>query len=84
MNIVSTCTATLDFANICLIFFFFPKLYFLLKIPLHVRILDNLPLVVPVRRLDQESPPIYQLGYFVGVKGQPAVLAIASKNFLAL
>ncbi|PON99236.1 Nonaspanin [Trema orientale] len=35
-------------------------------------ILDNLPLVVPlaVRRVDQESPPIYQLGYFVGVKGQ--------------
>ncbi|XP_052208844.1 transmembrane 9 superfamily member 8-like [Diospyros lotus] len=33
-------------------------------------ILDNLPLVVPVPRLDQESPPIYQLGYHVGLKGQ--------------
>ncbi|KAM6544093.1 hypothetical protein CsatB_008540 [Cannabis sativa] len=35
-------------------------------------ILDNLPLVFPARRLDQESPPIYQLGYYVGVKGQSA------------
>ncbi|EXB86672.1 Transmembrane 9 superfamily member 4 [Morus notabilis] len=32
-------------------------------------ILDNLPLVVPARRLDQESP-IYQLGHYVGLKGQ--------------
>nr|GMD04284.1 transmembrane 9 superfamily member 9-like [Ipomoea batatas] len=35
-------------------------------------ILDNLPLVVPVRRLDQESPPAYQQGYYIGVKGQYA------------
>lgn len=35
-------------------------------------ILDNLPLVFPARRLDQESTPIYQLGYPVGVKGQYA------------
>ncbi|EEF46872.1 transmembrane 9 superfamily member 8 [Ricinus communis] len=33
-------------------------------------ILDNLPLVVPRQRLDQESPTIYQLGYHVGLKGQ--------------
>ncbi|KAF3446192.1 hypothetical protein FNV43_RR11371 [Rhamnella rubrinervis] len=33
-------------------------------------ILDNLPLVVPMRRLDQESPPVYQLGFFVGLKSQ--------------
>ncbi|KAL5558234.1 hypothetical protein UlMin_034445 [Ulmus minor] len=31
-------------------------------------ILDNLPLVFPARRPDQESP-IYQLGYYVGLKG---------------
>lgn len=35
-------------------------------------ILDNLPLVVPIRRLDQESPPLYQLGYHVGLKAQYA------------
>ncbi|MBA0598694.1 hypothetical protein Gorai_008444, partial [Gossypium raimondii] len=33
-------------------------------------ILDNLPLVVPVRRLDQDSSTVYQLGYHVGLKGQ--------------
>ncbi|TYJ32834.1 hypothetical protein E1A91_A05G063100v1 [Gossypium mustelinum] len=33
-------------------------------------ILDNLPLVVPIRRLDQGSPTVYQLGYHVGLKGQ--------------
>ncbi|CAN1140423.1 Transmembrane 9 superfamily member 8 [Linum perenne] len=33
-------------------------------------ILDNLPLVVPIRRLDQEAPTIYQLGYHIGFKGQ--------------
>lgn len=33
-------------------------------------ILDNLPLVVPIRRLDQESPTVYQLGFHVGLKGQ--------------
>ncbi|KAL8149624.1 hypothetical protein AgCh_006578 [Apium graveolens] len=32
-------------------------------------ILDNLPLVVPVRRLDQESSFLYQHGYLVGLKG---------------
>ncbi|KAL6985156.1 Transmembrane 9 superfamily member 8 [Sarracenia purpurea var. burkii] len=35
-------------------------------------ILDNLPLVVPIPRLDQESPPVYQLGFYVGLKGQYA------------
>ncbi|KAE8735906.1 Transmembrane 9 superfamily member 8 [Hibiscus syriacus] len=33
-------------------------------------ILDNLPLVVPIRRQDQGSPTVYQLGYHVGLKGQ--------------
>ncbi|KAG6512267.1 hypothetical protein ZIOFF_026022 [Zingiber officinale] len=31
-------------------------------------ILDNLPLVVPMKRLDQNSGTVYQLGYHVGVK----------------
>ncbi|CAI9094622.1 OLC1v1030388C1 [Oldenlandia corymbosa var. corymbosa] len=35
-------------------------------------ILDNLPLVVPIQRLDQEARPLYQLGYFVGLKAQYA------------
>ncbi|CAA0401883.1 putative nonaspanin (TM9SF), MFS transporter superfamily [Arabidopsis thaliana] len=34
-------------------------------------ILDNLPLVVPIERVDQGSPSVvYQLGYHVGLKGQ--------------
>ncbi|KAK4757773.1 hypothetical protein SAY87_019074 [Trapa incisa] len=33
-------------------------------------ILDNLPLVVPIQRQDQGSPPIYQHGFHVGLKGQ--------------
>ncbi|KAI4380994.1 hypothetical protein MLD38_007114 [Melastoma candidum] len=33
-------------------------------------ILDNLPLVVPLRRSDQDPTPAYQLGYHVGLKGQ--------------
>ncbi|XP_058785966.1 transmembrane 9 superfamily member 8-like [Vicia villosa] len=32
-------------------------------------ILDNLPLVVPIKRNDQDST-VYQLGYHVGLKGQ--------------
>ncbi|XP_038695268.1 transmembrane 9 superfamily member 8-like [Tripterygium wilfordii] len=32
-------------------------------------ILDNLPLVFPIRRSDQESP-VYLLGYYLGLKGQ--------------
>ncbi|KAK8520282.1 hypothetical protein V6N12_004234 [Hibiscus sabdariffa] len=35
-------------------------------------ILDNLPLVVPIRRSDQDSSVVYQLGYHVGLKGQYA------------
>ncbi|KAJ8477617.1 hypothetical protein OPV22_021344 [Ensete ventricosum] len=34
-------------------------------------ILDNLPLVVPIKRLDQVAPMVYQLGFYVGAKGQP-------------
>ncbi|ESW26875.1 hypothetical protein PHAVU_003G155900 [Phaseolus vulgaris] len=33
-------------------------------------ILDNLPLVVPIRRLDQESSMVYLHGFLVGLKGQ--------------
>ncbi|XP_023524112.1 transmembrane 9 superfamily member 8 [Cucurbita pepo subsp. pepo] len=33
-------------------------------------ILDNLPLVFPIQRQDQESPVVYQMGYHVGLKGQ--------------
>ncbi|CAA0821355.1 Transmembrane 9 superfamily member 8 [Striga hermonthica] len=34
-------------------------------------ILDNLPLVVPIPRSEQEGgPPIYQLGFHVGLRGQ--------------
>ncbi|KAL5071519.1 hypothetical protein RYX36_022406 [Vicia faba] len=32
-------------------------------------ILDNLPLVVPIKRVDQDST-VYQLGFHVGLKGQ--------------
>lgn len=49
------------------VFFKFLLLIILLFIN---RILDNLPLVVPIQRLDQESPTVYQLGFHVGLKGQ--------------
>ncbi|XP_030466220.1 transmembrane 9 superfamily member 8-like [Syzygium oleosum] len=32
-------------------------------------ILDNLPVVVPLRRSEQDSTPVYQLGFHVGLKG---------------
>jgi hypothetical protein len=34
------------------------------------RILDNLPLVVPIKRMDKDEPTVYQHGVHVGVKGQ--------------
>jgi hypothetical protein len=34
------------------------------------RILDNLPLVVPITRMDKDEPTVYQHGVHVGVKGQ--------------
>ena len=34
------------------------------------RILDNLPLVVPIKRMEQDAPTVYQHGVHVGVKGQ--------------
>jgi len=34
--------------------------------------LDNLPLVVPIRRSDQENAVVYQHGFHVGLKGQYA------------
>ncbi|XP_074561775.1 transmembrane 9 superfamily member 8-like [Curcuma longa] len=33
-------------------------------------ILDNLPLVVPIKRVGQETPTFYQHGFYVGAKGQ--------------
>jgi len=36
------------------------------------RILDNLPLVVPIRRPDQENSIVYQHGFHVGLRGQYA------------
>ncbi|GAV83213.1 EMP70 domain-containing protein [Cephalotus follicularis] len=35
-------------------------------------ILDNLPLVVPIRRPDQENSVVYQHGFHVGLRGQYA------------
>ncbi|KAH9620711.1 hypothetical protein KSS87_013645 [Heliosperma pusillum] len=35
-------------------------------------ILDNLPLVMPIRRGDQDTTLVYQLGYYVGLKGKYA------------
>ncbi|XP_048444420.1 transmembrane 9 superfamily member 8-like [Pyrus x bretschneideri] len=35
-------------------------------------ILDNLPLVIPIQRPDQEAPTVYQLGFHVGLKGHYA------------
>ncbi|KAL2236111.1 transmembrane 9 superfamily member 8 [Sesamum indicum] len=35
-------------------------------------ILDNLPLVVPIPRSAQDGPPIYQLGFHIGLEGQYA------------
>lgn len=35
-------------------------------------ILDNLPLIVPVRRPDQELSTVYQHGFYVGLRGQYA------------
>jgi len=39
------------------------------------RILDNLPLVMPIKRGDQDAP-VYQLGYYVGLKGLYAGVSI--------
>jgi hypothetical protein len=51
----------------------FPLSYWYLKsyicFPFIYRILDNLPLVVPIKRNDQDST-VYQLGFHVGLKGQ--------------
>lgn len=40
------------------------------------RILDNLPLVVPIRRPDQENAIVYQQGFHVGLRGQYAGVSI--------
>ncbi|XP_072967211.1 transmembrane 9 superfamily member 9-like isoform X1 [Typha angustifolia] len=43
-------------------------------------ILDNLPLVVPAKGLDQESAIIYQHGFHVGVKGLYSGAFVQSKD----
>lgn len=45
---------------------------FLIIVGLCHRILDNLPLVVPLRRPDSESSIVYQHGFHVGLRGQYA------------
>ena len=45
---------------------------------MHIRILDNLPLVVPIRWADTESPLVYELGFSVGLKGIYAGVSMAS------
>lgn len=42
---------------------------FMRKIDFLCRILDNLPLVVPVQRPDQDNVVVYQHGFHVGLKG---------------
>jgi transmembrane 9 superfamily member 2/4 len=42
------------------------------------RILDNLPMVVPIERLDRDAPPFYQQGVHVGVKGHYAGVGSSS------
>ena len=44
-------------------------LFLTVVLPFMRRILDNLPLVVPLKRNDQDST-VYQLGFHVGLKGQ--------------
>lgn len=39
-----------------------------MDLPFTCRILDNLPLVVPIKRMDADST-VYQLGFHVGLKG---------------
>lgn len=45
---------------------------FLMTVAIHDRILDNLPLVVPIRRTDLDSSIVYQHGFHVGLRGQYA------------
>jgi hypothetical protein len=45
---------------------------------LFCRILDNLPLVVPIARQDK-SAVVYQGGYHVGVKGQYAGVSLCGQ-----
>jgi len=44
-------------------------MYLIVAMPFMHRILDNLPLVFPLKRTDQDSTA-YQLGFLVGLKGQ--------------
>lgn len=42
------------------------------------RILDNLPLVVPIPRHDQDNSLVYQHGFHVGLRGQYAGVSFSS------
>lgn len=46
-------------------------------LPFTCRILDNLPLVVPIKRVEPDST-VYQLGFHVGLKGQYTGVCSAS------
>ncbi len=48
----------------------------MVKLP--YRILDNLPLVVPIARTDRDAL-VFQGGYHVGVKGQYAGVSICAQ-----
>ena len=45
---------------------------------MHIRILDNLPLVFPIRWANTESSVVYELGFSVGLKGIYAGVSVAS------
>jgi hypothetical protein len=47
-------------------------------VKLFCRILDNLPLVVPIARQDKYAA-VYQGGYHVGVKGQYAGVSLCGQ-----
>ena len=49
-----------------------------IKFPTCNRILDNLPLVVPIPRVDQEGAYFYQHGFHVGAKGQYSGVSLAN------
>lgn len=71
MNIVSTCTANVVCGHLAICVDDSAWYSWWLNKLLFCRILDNLPLVVPIKRLDQVAPMVYQLGFYVGAKGQP-------------
>lgn len=82
MNIEWTCESLI---TLCLLSHFtWQKMYSLVYFQC-CRILDNLPLVVPLRRPDRESSLVYLHGFLVGLKGQYAgVSASLMTLFLSL